>query len=155
MAITYVNYVKVINQALSALLKAEFTVTPIRYYDKFEKNELAKKSEYIRFYYNGDEHLDDLALGNARSYKYTLSLYFQYHGLDEQDQFEAIVTDRKEHLYNLLMQNRAYEPSGVYKWHHIIVEESSPVVWGIEEEHLEVAHIEMDITFTRTNTDNF
>ncbi len=43
--ITFVDYTKVINQALSTLLIAEFTTTPIRYFHGFEKKELAKKEK--------------------------------------------------------------------------------------------------------------
>lgn len=152
MSITYTNFSKIVTQALHDLLVAEFPKDIIVYHPDFRKQDLAKKGEYLRYYLIDDEHVSHMTMVETRLYNYELSQYFQYSGEQHKKFFDNKVSDRKEHLYNLLMNYRSYTGDN-YKWHDLTFN-ISPIEWGFDGENKDICHIDIGLSIERTNQYN-
>ena len=153
------RFIKKISDWLYSLLLSEFPRWHIVYQPEFRASDIARRNEYLRFYPNGDEHVEWLADAETRRYNYQMSLYFHYYGNDKKSHFEDTISDRREHLYYYLMSKRAEDDTtNGYKWHGMTFDVISPIIWGVEgveEDTAHIAHVDIEMSIMRTNTLEF
>lgn len=146
---SYVNFDQLINQPLFSIVQDEMKV-PLVYFSEFRAQDLAKRKEYIRIYSDGSDLVQKYSNGEVRDYKYQVSYYFQYSGDQKKEKFESKISDRTNHLYYFLLEN-SYYTSGTQRWFNVDFVSIGPVVWGFDEDQLDVAHVDMEVNFRRAN----
>jgi len=160
MAVTYTDYQgDVINPALDALINAEFNTTaPLvetRFKDVFEQSYLDTRGEYIRWYSDQSEFISGLSNGETREYTYIINYYIDNANRYIKDFYEKVISDRVQRLNQLLIENRTYQPSSVYKWHDAVMEtigKPEKLNETIEDVKDSIYVVEMEFKITRTNT---
>ena len=122
------NHLKTINDALHALL---ISYAP-------ELNPLMpgesirfKSNEFMRYWCIAQDFISADNSGETREYTYEINHYFNVTNLDR-PKFVNTVFGRLEEIKELLMENRTYQPSGVYKWNDLSI--NTIEVLQIEEE---------------------
>ena len=160
MAVTYTDYQgDIINPALDALMNTEFNsnapIVETRFYPEFEGDYLARRGEYIRWYSDESEFINGVTNGETREYTYILNYYIDNANRYIKDFYEKVISDRVQRLNKLLIENRTYQPSNVYKWHDAVMEtigKPEKLNETIEDAKDSIYVVEMEFKVTRTNT---
>ena len=153
MTITYINHIEMVTNSLRYLIVTEFN-NDIVQSNLFEPGALGR-GEYFSYWLSEQPVLEFHSDGETRDYTFDCAWYFNTKQFDFKKTFDDLVSERIERLKRLLHNHRSYAPSGVYKWHHLIVEPDESFYLGIEDEELEkynhILCVPITITITRSD----
>jgi len=135
------------------LLTTEFNNDIV--HGKFFEPDKLGRGEYFRYYLQEQPIIEGHTDGETRDYTFNCAWYFNAKQFDFKKTFDSLVSERIERLKRLMLNNRNYVPSGVYKWTDARVEPEESFYIGIEDEELEsYSHIlEVPITITIRRSD--
>jgi hypothetical protein len=151
--ITYTNHVEAITDSLRYLLVSEFNNEIVQ--SMFFEPDKLGRGEYFRYHLSEQPIVGMHSDGETRDYTFECSWYFNTKHSDFRKTFDDLVSERMERLKKLLLNNREYSPSSVYKWHLLLVEIDESFYLGEEEEELikynHILCVPITITITRSN----
>ena len=143
----YTDHLQTVNDALHALLIGEFE-TDIKFESEFQPN--WKRSEYIRYWPVSQIYVSGNTSGEDRQYTYDIDIYFNIKQMSR-NVFKNTVSERLERLKQLLMENRTYQPSDVYKWHDGTVDEIEILKRDEEDDYEGIYYVHCEFTIMRFN----
>jgi len=160
MAITFTNHNKAVSDGFRTILRNEFTATAgspnieVVLNDKFESERLGTKGEYIRYWIEDTPLVSLVANGENRNYIIGLYYYLDAGKKQIQRDWEALISDRVEHIRQLLSNNIFYASSGVSVWHELKIDIGKPMTVNDSDEiegYENVKVVKLTITITRGN----
>ena len=150
MAIDYTQHIKIINMALSNLVREEFTSINVVNKYEFDFATFAKNSEYIRFHYLNDYFISRNTDGETRAFTFDLSIYFDRLKFNRRKEFENLYSDRVDRMTKLLSQNPTYTTE-YYYWHDLKIQEREYVEFTPEDlKNKHIAEFKFTIELIRT-----
>jgi len=121
----YTDHTQVVNDALHALLIGEHKI-PVDYESSEDYEPDLRRGECIRYYNVDQVNVGNGSGGEHRQFNYELDHFFN-RGNYTKKQFEKLIWERYERTRQLLKENRTYQPSNVYKWNNLEIEEMAVV----------------------------
>ena len=141
------NHLKTINDALHSLL--------ISYSPELSplmpgKDLKWKRNEFMRYWCTAQNHISSDNDGETREYTYEINHYFNFTTLDK-PKIVNTVFGRLEDVKETLMESRTYQPSSVYKWHDLAINNIEVLKVEEEEPLAGIYYIKFELTLKRFN----